>query len=69
MTAIPAYNIDLFGNGILQALNGDPVGGLINAFGKPAAATVGLGVLMAGFEVRVFQHAASESRRDTGLFA
>lgn len=70
VTAIPAYNIDLFGNGILQALNGDPVGGLTNAFGKPLAATVGLGVLMAGFEVRVFQHAASDIAAElNGLFA
>lgn len=70
VTAIPAYNIDLFGDGILQALNGDPVGGLTNAFGKPLAATVGLGVLMAGFEVRVFQHAASDIAAEiNGLFA
>lgn len=70
LTAIPAYNIDLFGEGILQALNGDPVGGLTNAFGKPLAATVGLGVLMAGFEVRVFQHAASDIAAEiNGLFA
>ncbi|WP_236980009.1 MULTISPECIES: PE-PPE domain-containing protein [Mycobacterium] len=60
VTAIPAYNIDLFGNGILQALNGDPVNGLINAFGKPVAADVGLAVLLGGFEVRVFEHAASD---------
>ncbi|OBK22166.1 hypothetical protein A5634_08340 [Mycobacterium asiaticum] len=60
VTAIPAYNIDLFGRGLLQAFNGDPVGGLINAFGKPIAADIGLAVLMAGFEVRVFQHAASD---------
>lgn len=70
LTAIPAYNVSLFGNGILQALNGDPVNGLINAFGKPVAATVGLGVLMGGFEVRVFQHAASDIVAEiNGLFA
>ncbi|OBK14158.1 PE family protein [Mycobacterium asiaticum] len=70
LTALPAYNIDLFGNGILQALNGDPVGGLTNAFGKPLAATVGLGVLMAGFEVRVFQHALSDIASEVNaLFA
>lgn len=70
VTAIPGYSISLFGDGILQAVNGDPVGGLTNAFGKPLAASVGLGVLMAGFEVRVFQHAASDIVTEiNGLFA
>ncbi|OBJ47834.1 PE-PPE domain-containing protein [Mycobacterium sp. 1423905.2] len=58
VTAIPAYDVYLFGNGLLQAFNGDPVGGLINAFGGPVAANVGLATLLAGFELRVIQHAA-----------
>lgn len=41
-TALPAYNVSLFIGGIKQALNGDLIGGLINAIGLPIAANVGL---------------------------
>lgn len=69
VTAIPAYNVDLFGHGLLQALNGDPVGGLINAIGGPVAADVGLATLLAGFELRVLQHATDSIISDiTGLY-
>jgi hypothetical protein len=46
---LPSYDFDLFINGITQAVNGDPVG-LVNAFGNPIAANVGLTTLAAGFE-------------------
>lgn len=64
VTAIPAYNVYLFGTGLLQAVNGDPVGGLINAFGRPIAANVGLATLLAGFELRVLQLAAQSIAAD-----
>ena len=42
LTILPAYNIDLFLDGIKQMLTGDLIGGLINAIGLPIAASVGL---------------------------
>jgi hypothetical protein len=49
--SLPSYDVDLFVNGIIQAVNGDPVGGLVNAFGNPIAADVGLTTLAGGFEL------------------
>jgi hypothetical protein len=49
--SLPSYDINLFLNGIIQAVNGDPVGGLVNAFGNPIAADVGLTTLAGGFEL------------------
>ena len=42
MTILPAYNVDLFLEGVKQMLSGDLIGGLINAIGLPLAADVGL---------------------------
>ncbi|TGD87495.1 PE-PPE domain-containing protein [Mycolicibacterium sp. CH28] len=42
VTMLPAYAVTLFLDGIQQALSGDPVAGLVNAFGRPVAAGVGL---------------------------
>lgn len=47
---LPSYDVNLFLNGIIQAVNGDPIGGLTNAFGNPIAADVGLVTLAGGFE-------------------
>jgi hypothetical protein len=49
--SLPSYDFDLFVNGIIQAVNGDPIGGLVNAFGNPIAADVGLTTLAGGFEL------------------
>jgi PE-PPE domain/PE family len=51
VVTLPSYDVNLFLNGITQAINGDPVGGLINAFGDPIAADVGLTTLAGGFEL------------------
>jgi hypothetical protein len=56
--ALPSYDVNLFLGGIGQALNGDPMG-LVNAFGLPIAADVGLTTLAGGFEFVVFQNALS----------
>jgi len=53
VTSFPSYDVNLFLNGVLQAINGDPTGGLIYAFGAPIAADVGLVTLAAGFETEV----------------
>jgi hypothetical protein len=50
VVTIPSYDLNLFLNGITQAINGDPVGGLINAFGDPIAANTGLLTLAGGLE-------------------
>ncbi len=51
VVTLPSYDVNLFLNGITEAINGDPVGGLINAFGNPIAADVGLTTLAGGFEL------------------
>jgi hypothetical protein len=48
--SLPSYDFNLFTNGIIQAINGDPVG-LINAIGNPIAADTGLVTLAGGFEL------------------
>jgi PE-PPE domain/PE family len=58
VTAVPSYDVNLFLSGIEQVVNGDPVDGLIYAFGAPVAADVALGTLAGGFEVRVIVGAA-----------
>jgi PE-PPE domain/PE family len=58
VTSVPSYDVNLFLNGVQQAINGDPVGGLTYALGAPVAADVGLGTLAAGFELDVVLDAA-----------
>jgi PE-PPE domain/PE family len=51
LISLPSYDVNLFLNGIGQAFNGDPIGGLVNAIGQPIAADVGLVTLAGGFEL------------------
>jgi hypothetical protein len=48
--SLPSYDLNLFTNGIIQAVNGDPMG-LVNAIGNPIAANVGLATVAGGFEL------------------
>jgi hypothetical protein len=57
VTSIPSYDINLFLNGVEQVVNGDPVCGLVYAFGAPVAADVALGMLTGGFELEVLLNA------------
>ncbi len=41
-TVLPAYSVAVFLGGIQQIIDGDPIGGLINAIGLPIAANIGL---------------------------
>jgi PE-PPE domain/PE family len=59
VTSLPSYDLNLFLDGVEQVVNGDPVGGLVYAFGAPVAANVALGTLATGFELRVVEHAAT----------
>jgi len=55
--SVPSYDVNLFLNGILQAVNGDPVG-LVNAVGDLIAADVALFTIAGGFEAIVLASAA-----------
>jgi hypothetical protein len=57
LVTLPSYDVNLFLSGITQAINGDPVGGLVNAFGDPLAADVGLTTLAGGFELITLENA------------
>lgn len=52
LTTAPSYNINLFLDGIQQAVNGDPLG-LVNAIGYPIAADVALLAGVGMFEVLI----------------
>lgn len=47
---MPSYDLNLFVGGLKEAINGDPVGGLINAVGLPVSADVALVTLAGGFQ-------------------
>jgi hypothetical protein len=57
--SMPSYDINLFPDGVEQIVNGDPVNGLIYAFGAPVAADTALVTLATGFEFRVLEQAAT----------
>jgi hypothetical protein len=61
VTAYPSYNVNLFLSGVEQVANGDPVGGLVYAFGAPVAADMALFTLAGGFELEVLLGAAGRS--------
>lgn len=56
VTTLPAYNLKLFLDGILQVLDGDPAG-LIYALGAPIAADTALVTLLAGFNLYAYLYA------------
>ncbi|ORW73832.1 PE family protein [Mycobacterium saskatchewanense] len=54
---LPSYDANLFLNGISQAVAGQPIEGLMHAFGDPIAADVGLGTVAGGVNFLVFASA------------
>ncbi|WP_407684917.1 PE-PPE domain-containing protein [Mycobacterium sp. HUMS_1102779] len=56
VVSLPSYDLNLFLNGITQAINGNPMG-LVNAIGDPIAADTGLVTLAGGFEFINFENA------------
>jgi len=50
LVSIPSYDVNLFLNGISEVVNGNPIQGLMDAFGDPTAANIGLTTLAGGFE-------------------
>jgi hypothetical protein len=57
LVTIPSYDVNLFLNGIGEAFNGNPIQGLMDAFGNPIAANIGLTTLAAGFEFITLENA------------
>jgi hypothetical protein len=55
--SLPSYDVNLFLTGITQAISGQPIQGLINAFGLPIAANVGLTTVAVGIELIVIKRA------------
>jgi PE-PPE domain/PE family len=67
VTSVPSYDVNLFLNGIKQAVDGDPAG-LIYAVGDPIAADTALFTIAGGFEAVVLASAAASIVNDfTGL--
>jgi len=62
VTILPGYAVNIFLEGIEQVLSGDILGGLINALGRPVAASIGLVTTAALIEVLVIGNAI------TGIF-
>jgi PE-PPE domain/PE family len=58
LVSLPSYDVNLFLNGMIQVVNGQPLAGLVNAIGYPIAADAGLLPLTAGLEVAVLGEAA-----------
>jgi PE-PPE domain/PE family len=50
LVSVPAYDVNLFLDGISQAINGQPVLGLANAFARPVAADIALYLFLAEIE-------------------
>jgi hypothetical protein len=50
LVSVPAYDVNLFLDGIQQALDGQPVMGLVNAVGRPIAATIVLDMWLGQIE-------------------
>ncbi|OBJ67277.1 PE family protein [Mycobacterium asiaticum] len=58
LVSLPSYDANLFLDGVLQAVNGQPLQGLVDAFGNPIAANVGLLTLTGGLELTVLVESA-----------
>lgn len=67
LISIPSYDVNLFLDGLLQAFNGDPVGGLVNAFGQPIASDIGLYLWLANLEAAVIANPSEAAGPATGV--
>ncbi len=56
VTSMPAYDINLFLDGIEQIVDGDPLGGLTYALVAPLAANTAIVTLASGFQLIVLQN-------------
>lgn len=58
LISLPSYDYNLFLDGLVQMVNGQPVEGLVNAIGNPLAANMGLLPFLAGLELAAVAQAA-----------
>lgn len=58
LVSLPSYDVNLFLGGLSQAADGQPLAGLLNAFGRPLAANLGLLPFLGGLELAVLAEAA-----------
>ena len=54
LISLPGYALNLFIDGVQQALSGDLINGIINAVGRPIAATSGFAAVILVFQLVVF---------------
>ena len=52
--SFPGYAVNLFLDGLEQAVSGDLIEGLVNAIGRPVAAAVGFATIIGVFQTAVF---------------
>ncbi|MGO8967796.1 MAG: hypothetical protein ACLQGN_30470, partial [Mycobacterium sp.] len=62
-----SYDVNLFLDGMLQAVNGQPVQGLINAFGQPIASDIGLYTWLANLEVSAISDPTEAAGPSSGI--
>ena len=67
LISIPAYDVNLFLDGILQAVNGQPVMGLINAVGQPVASDIALYLYLTSLEAAVITNPIESAGPATGV--
>lgn len=67
LISIPAYDVKLFLDGILQAVNGQPVTGLANAIGMPLAANIALYLWLLNMESAVLTNPVQIAGPSTGV--
>ncbi len=65
--SIPSYDVNLFLDGLLQAVNGQPVAGLMNAFGQPIASDIALYLWLASLESAVITNPTEAAGPATGI--
>ena len=54
LVSLPGYAVNLFLDGVQQAISGDLIEGIVNAFGRPVAAAVGFAGVIGVFQLVVF---------------
>jgi PE-PPE domain/PE family len=64
---IPSYDVNLFLDGILQAVNGQPVLGLTNAIGQPIASDIALYLWLVSLESAVLTNPVELAGPATGV--
>ncbi|KZS73919.1 hypothetical protein A4G29_19830 [Mycobacterium kansasii] len=63
LVSLPSYDVNLFLDGVRQALHGDPAG-IINAVGYPIAADTGLLTFLSFFLAYAYYRAAKSIAGD-----